>query len=105
MGALIVRAIWVGGLLKTTIEISDSLLREARDLAEREGVTLRALVERGLNRVISETKQAAAFKLRRTAFKGKGLQEEFRAASFDIARDEIFRGCGGTGGLALGKSR
>ena len=44
--------------MKTTIEISDPLLREARKLAEREGVTLRALVERGLRRVVTETKPA-----------------------------------------------
>jgi hypothetical protein len=44
--------------MKTTIEISDPLTREARELAEREGVTLRALVERGLNRVIGEPKDA-----------------------------------------------
>ena len=49
--------------MKTTIEISDPLLREARRLAEREGVTLRALVERGLRRVVTETKPGAPFKL------------------------------------------
>ena len=34
--------------MKTTVAISDPLLREARELAAREGVTLRTLVERGL---------------------------------------------------------
>jgi len=38
--------------MKTTVEISDSLLREARRLAAREGVTLRALVERGLHPIL-----------------------------------------------------
>ena len=81
--------------MKTTIEISDPLLREARKLADREGVTLRALVERGLNRVIGETKHAAPFKLRRAEFKGEGMQPEFRDASWDKLRDEIYRGRGG----------
>ena len=56
--------------MKTAIEISDPLLREARKLAEREGVTLRALVERGLRSVVTETKAVAPFKLRRASFKG-----------------------------------
>ena len=81
--------------MKTTIEISDPLLREARKLAEREGVTLRALVERGLSRVISETKHAAPFKLRRAEFKGEGMQPEFRDASWYKLRDEIYRGRSG----------
>jgi hypothetical protein len=77
--------------MKTTVEISDSLLREARRLAAREGVTLRALVERGLHRVIAETKHRAPFKLRRASFKGKGLQSEFRHASWEQVRDLVYR--------------
>jgi hypothetical protein len=73
--------------MKTTMEISDSLLREARRLAAREGVTLRTLVERGLHRVIAETKHDAPFKLRRASFKGKGLQSELHHASWDRLRD------------------
>ena len=60
--------------MKTTVEISDSLLREARKMAAREGITLRTLIERGLHRVVAETKPSTPFKLRRASFKGKGLQ-------------------------------
>jgi hypothetical protein len=81
--------------VKTTIEISDPLLREARKLAEREGVTLRALVERGLRHVVVETKPGAPFKLRRASFKGKGLQAEARGASWDRLRDLAYEGRGG----------
>jgi Bacterial antitoxin of type II TA system, VapB len=83
---------WV---MKTTIEISDPLLREARKLAEHEGVTLRALVERGLRRVVVKTKPDAPFKLRRASFKGKGLQAEARSASWDRLRDMAYEGRGG----------
>jgi hypothetical protein len=77
--------------MKTTVEISDSLLREVRELAAREGITLRTLVERGLYCVISDTKRGAPFKLRRASFKGKGLQAEFREASWGELRDTIYR--------------
>ncbi len=76
--------------MKTTVEISDSLLREVRKLAAREGVTLRTLVERGLHRVVAETKHGAPFKLRRASFKGKGRQAELREASWDKLRDLVY---------------
>jgi hypothetical protein len=80
--------------MKTTIEISDPLLREARKLAEREGVTLRALVERGLRRVVTETKPGAPFKLRRASFKGEGFQADVRGASWGRLRDLAYEGRG-----------
>jgi hypothetical protein len=73
--------------MKTTIDISDALLREAKKVAAREGVTLKTLVERGLHRVVAETKQAPRFKLRRASFKGNGLQAELRDASWETIRD------------------
>ena len=80
--------------MKTTVEISDSLLRDVRKLAVREGVTLRTLVERGLHRVLADTKTGAAFKLRRASFKGKGMQAEFRDGSWGRVRDLIYQNPG-----------
>ncbi len=81
---------------KTTIEIADPLLREARKLAVREGVTLREIVERGLRRVVAEAKPGAApFKLRRVSFKGTGLQPGVREGSWERLRDLIYEGRGG----------
>lgn len=81
--------------MKTTVDISDSLLRDARKLAAREGIALRELMERGLRRVLAETKQGAPFKLRRASFKGNGLQEAARDASWDDIHELIYRGQGG----------
>jgi hypothetical protein len=80
--------------MKTTIEIADPLLREARKLAARQGTTLRALVERGLHRVLAENKPEAPFKLRRASFKGQGLQADFRDASWEKLRDAVYKGRG-----------
>lgn len=80
--------------MKTTVDISDPLLREARNLAEREGVTLRAIVERGLRRVVAEPAPRAAFKLRRASFKGKGLQPGVRDAGWSRVRDLAYEGRG-----------
>jgi hypothetical protein len=80
--------------MKTTIEISDPLLREARKLAEREGVTLGALVERGLRRVVTETKSGSPFKPRHASFKGKGLQAEARGVFWSKLRDLAYEGRG-----------
>jgi hypothetical protein len=81
--------------MKTTIEISDPLLRKARRLAAQQGVTLRTLVERGLSRVVGETKKPVPFKLRQAAFNGKGLQAEFRDASWETINEAAYEGRGG----------
>ncbi|HEY1863131.1 MAG TPA: hypothetical protein VGG77_05440 [Roseiarcus sp.] len=80
--------------MKKTVEISDRLLREARKLAEREGVTFGGLVERGLRRVVNETKPGARFEPRRASFKDKGLQACVRGASWGRLRDLVYEGHG-----------
>lgn len=81
--------------MKTTIEISDPLLRRARKLAEREGLTLLALVERGLQRVLAERKEAKPFRLRQASVPGKGLQQLARDASWEALRERVYEGRGG----------
>ena len=81
--------------MKTTIEISDPLLRKARKMAARQGITLGALVERGLRRVVAEEKPTADFKLRRASFKGNGLQVDQQGASWERLRDLAYEGRGG----------
>jgi hypothetical protein len=55
--------------MKTTFDIADPLLREARRLAAREGTTLRELVEQGLRKVVAERKQKLPFQLRKASIK------------------------------------
>jgi hypothetical protein len=81
--------------MKTTLDIAEPLLREARRIAARERTTLRALVEQGLRRVVAEKKGARPFKLRRVAFKGRGLRPELRDASWETLRDTAYEGRGG----------
>jgi len=81
--------------MKTTLEISDPLLREARKVAARERTTLRALVEQGLRRVVAEKTRKSSFRLRKASFKGRGLRPEIADAGWDRLRDLAYEGRGG----------
>lgn len=81
--------------MKTTLEISDPLLREARKLAARERTTLRALVERGLRQVVMEKASTRSFRLRKASFQGQGLRPELRESSWERLRDLAYEGRGG----------
>jgi hypothetical protein len=77
--------IWV----KTTIDIADGLLTEAKERARSEGTTLRALVERGLSRALSEPSPS------RTAFQAvTGRLEPLPGtdpyADWESIRDSIY---------------
>lgn len=82
------------GRMKTTLDISDPLLREVRKIAERERTTLRALVEQGLRQVVAERKRVPAFRLRKVTFDGQGLNPEFEG-NWERIRDAIYEGRGG----------
>jgi len=81
--------------MKTTIDIADPVLEQARRLAARQGTTVKALVEQGLRRVIADSAKDTAFRLRKASFKGEGLQPELEGAAFDRLRELAYEGRGG----------
>lgn len=81
--------------MKTTLDIADPLLREARRLAAREGTTLRELVEQGLRQVVAEKKRKLPFHLRKASFAGRGLRAELTDAGWERLRDLAYEGRGG----------
>jgi hypothetical protein len=81
--------------MKTTLEIPDPLLREARKIAARERTTLRALVEQGLRQVVVEKKRKTMFRLRQASFKGRGLRPDLADAGWERLRDLAYEGRGG----------
>ena len=60
--------------MKTTIEISDPLLAEARKVAAREKTTVRALVELGLRHTLAAHRQRVPFALKLVTAGGDGLR-------------------------------
>jgi hypothetical protein len=80
--------------MKTTVEIPDSLLLEAKRLAEKEGTTIKVLVEEGLRRIILERKKGKRFRLRKLSFRGKGVQDDVTEGSWEKIRELIYEGRG-----------
>ena len=81
--------------MKTTLDLSDPLLREARKVAARERTTLRALVEQGLRQVVAEKQRKRTFHLRKASFKGRGLRPDLADAGWERLRDLAYEGRGG----------
>ena len=75
--------------MKTTIDIADSVLEAAKATADREGTTLRALVEQGLRAVLGQRRaRPARFLLRDASFSGKGVQPGVDLSRWEtVARD------------------
>jgi hypothetical protein len=80
--------------MKTTIEISDGLLRQVKAMAQREGTTVRALVEAGLRAVLKEQRERPKFSLRDASFQGQGLSSAVHGESWENIRDAIYEGRG-----------
>jgi hypothetical protein len=81
--------------MKTTMDLPDSLLEEAKRVAARDGTTLRDLVEAGLRRIVRERRAKLPFVLRDAGVDGRGLRPELRGRSWDDIRDLAYEGRGG----------
>jgi hypothetical protein len=82
-------------IVKTTIEIADDLFERAQRVARQEKTTFRSLTEQGLRLVLKEKQgKPARWKWKPLVVKGGGLTDEFKNASWEKIRDEIYRGPG-----------
>ena len=84
----------MAGHMKTTVQIPASLLASATEIARQDGITLAALVEEGLRRVVDEReRRAKPFKLEDASVGGNGVSPEY-AGSWDAVRDALYKGRG-----------
>jgi hypothetical protein len=90
--------------MKTTIQISDTPLAEARKLAAREHTTVTALVEQGLRQIVAERKRKwkGVFRLRKATCRGGAcslmspeLRGRISASSPALASLALIRGSAG----------
>jgi len=75
---------------KTTVELSDALLRDAKKVALQEKTTVKALIEQGLRLVVRNRTRRGGFSLRRASFAGDGLRSGRSLQDWDAVRDEIY---------------
>jgi predicted transcriptional regulator len=59
--------------MRTSIELSDGLVERARRLAKQKGMTLRAVVEEALDRLLRESEATSPFRLDAVTFGDGGL--------------------------------
>jgi hypothetical protein len=76
--------------MKTTVEIQDALLEEARSLAASRATTLRKLIEDGLRLVLRQNPAPQAFRLPDCSYEGDGLSEHYADASWADLRETIY---------------
>jgi len=82
--------------MKTTIDISDALLAQARKVATREKTTLKELVERSLRLLLANGKTPKKpFRLKDRSVGGKGVQPPLREGDWSQIRSLIYEGRGG----------
>lgn len=77
--------------MKTTIEIPDDLVKEAKALARKQGTTLKSIIERGIRTTLKEEQRGAKFQLTDKSVKGRGLQDDFQRAKWADIRDAAYR--------------
>ena len=80
--------------MKTTIDIASNILSRSKELARRENVTFRALVEEGLELVLVQRQARRKVPIKPVIFRGQGLTPLYRKASWVRIRDAAYEGRG-----------
>lgn len=83
--------------MKTTVDITDTVLRAAKEAAHEDDTTLRALIESGLRLVLEQRErenQAQPFRLRDGSVDGDGLRPEWEGRPWSDFRAAAYEGHG-----------
>jgi hypothetical protein len=80
--------------MKTTVEIADDLFAHTREVAQREGTTLRTLIEEGLRAALARREQQVPYKWPDLSVTGEGLSPDITEGSWEPLRDRIYAGRG-----------
>lgn len=79
--------------MKTTVELSDDLLRQAKEYAARHGIPMREVIELGLQMALQAKRPSRrSFRLKSITTKGEGL---VRDGDWSTIRSLIYDGHGG----------
>lgn len=82
--------------MKTTVEISDPLLRRAKKLAARRGTTLKAVIEDALRAELAAAEAApTGGSVRTHTFNGRGLKAGLAWDDWATIRSLAYEGRGG----------
>lgn len=82
--------------MKTTIDIPDPLMQQAKRVSARKGITLKQMVEAGLRFVLNrEQEKPVHFKLKKYPFKGHGLVAGLTEGDWGEIRKRAYEGRGG----------
>ena len=76
--------------MKTTLDIRDELILRAKKLARRTGRPLRAVVEDGLQMVLSASARDQSYELPDCSVGDADAQDPLEALSWHDLRDEIY---------------
>lgn len=76
--------------MKTTVEISDNLLAQTKQLAREQNTTLRSIIEEGLVLSLKKRAQLSTQAIHPVVFGGNGLRPEFRDASWQTIREAAY---------------
>lgn len=82
--------------MKTTIEISDMLMREMKELAGQRKTTMRNVIETALRLYLDKQKNAVQeYHFKNHSFKGQGVCEGVQEGDWNYIRNTIYEGRGG----------
>ncbi|HYE61821.1 MAG TPA: ribbon-helix-helix protein, CopG family [Phycisphaerales bacterium] len=82
--------------MKTTVEISDALFEQLRKRAQKEGATMRELIEAALRAFLTPPpRERKPFRLKDGSVGGRGLQPGVDLSNWSHIRDLAYQGRGG----------